>query len=78
MVKQISLLIQYSKKISNLLYKGKQKLIHWNEGYDYTSILSPIVQIILESYYRTLRGFANINWKKMDFFWFSFFFKKFF
>ena len=67
-LKQISLLIQYSKIISDLLYKGKQILIHCNEGYDYTSILSSIVQIILEPYYRTLRGFAVLIEKE----WISF------
>ena len=67
-LKQISLLIQYSKIISDLLYKGKQILIHCNEGYDYTSILSSVVQIILEPYYRTLRGFAVLIEKE----WISF------
>ena len=67
-LKQISLLIQYSKIISDLLYKGKQILIHCNEGYDYTSILSSIVQIILESYYRTLRDFVILIEKE----WISF------
>ena len=40
------------------MYNGQQVLIYCNEGFDYTCLLCSISQILLDPYYRTLKGFA--------------------
>ncbi len=40
------------------LIKGKNVLVHCSDGWDRTSQLSSLSQILLDPYYRTLEGLA--------------------
>lgn len=54
------------------LTEGNNVLIHCSEGYDRTSQLSAITQILLDKYYRTKRGFAALIEKDFVQFGFQF------
>ena len=54
----IHLLLKYATDIKNLLLKNETILIHGKEGTDRTSQLISLVQLLIEPYYRTIKGFA--------------------
>ena len=54
----IYLLLKNADLISKLLLEGNSVLIHCSDGWDRTSQLSSLCQILLDPFYRTINGFA--------------------
>ena len=54
----ISLLIGSSKRIAQLIDTGSSVLVHCSDGWDRTSQLVSIAQLLIDPYYRTMAGFA--------------------
>ena len=54
----ISDILLGSITVSNYLMKGINVLVHCSDGWDRTSQVCSLAQIILEPYYRTIEGFA--------------------
>jgi hypothetical protein len=47
-------------EVSEALHKGEAVLLHCSDGWDRTSQLASIAQILLDPYYRTFKGYAGI------------------
>ena len=54
----IYLLLRYADEISQLIQQNNSVLIHCSDGWDRTSQLSALAQILLDPFYRTINGFA--------------------
>jgi hypothetical protein len=54
----IYLLLKNADLISKLLQEGNSVLIHCSDGWDRTSQLSSLCQILLDPFYRTINGFG--------------------
>ena len=54
----IYLLLRNAYEISQLLQDNNSVLIHCSDGWDRTSQLSALTQILLDPFYRTINGFA--------------------
>ena len=54
----IYLLLRNAEEISQLLQGNNSVLIHCSDGWDRTSQLSALTQILLDPFYRTINGFA--------------------
>ena len=59
-LEHLSLLLQGTGDLVNSLQKGICCLIHCSDGWDRTSQLCSLVQICMDSHYRSLRGFAQV------------------
>ena len=64
----ISSLLLGSITVSNYLMKGVNVLVHCSDGWDRTSQICSLVQIILDPFFRTIEGFAILIEKE----WVSF------
>jgi len=53
-------IIQAGIRLSNIIEKGFSCLVHCSDGWDRTAQISGIAQIILDPYYRTVRGMIAI------------------
>ncbi len=54
-----SLVLKAAVKIAKLINKkGSSVLVHCSDGWDRTSQLCALAQIILDPYYRTIEGFS--------------------
>eukprot|EP01084_Bolivina_argentea_P205135 350491_1 len=68
--KHMAKIIQYSQKIANLIDKYKHSvLIHCTDGWDRTSQICCLTQLLLDPYYRTFEGFLILIQK--EWLWFS-------
>ena len=56
-LKHIGVILQGSLKLIELLEKGYPVLVHCSDGWDRTSQLTALAQLLLDPYYRTIRGF---------------------
>ena len=56
----IVILIESSFKIYNSIIKGNNVLVHCSDGWDRTTQLCSMSQILLEKRYRTIDGFINL------------------
>ena len=54
----VYLLLKYADEISKKLQDGNSVLIHCSDGWDRTSQLSSLSQILLDPFFRTINGFA--------------------
>ena len=54
----VYLLLRNAFEISKLLQENNSVLIHCSDGWDRTSQLSALTQILLDPFYRTINGFA--------------------
>jgi len=54
----IYLLLRNAEEISQLIQENNSVLIHCSDGWDRTSQLSSLAQILLDPFYRTINGFA--------------------
>ena len=54
----VYLLLRNAEEISQLLQENNSVLIHCSDGWDRTSQLSALTQILLDPFYRTINGFA--------------------
>jgi hypothetical protein len=59
-LEHLSLLLQGAVGIVESLQNGISCLIHCSDGWDRTSQLCSLVQICMDSHYRSLRGFAQV------------------
>ena len=59
-LEHVSLLLQGAVGIVDSLQSGISALIHCSDGWDRTSQLCSLVQICMDSHYRSLRGFAQV------------------
>ena len=49
-----------SERVASLLEKGEGVLVHCSDGWDRTAQVCATAQLIIDPYYRTLRGFATL------------------
>ena len=54
----VYLLLKNAEEISQLIQANNSVLIHCSDGWDRTSQLSALTQILLDPFYRTINGFA--------------------
>ena len=54
----VYLLLKYANEISKTLRNNNSVLIHCSDGWDRTSQLSSLSQILLDPFFRTINGFA--------------------
>jgi myotubularin-related protein 1/2 len=59
-LEHVSLLLQGAVGLVESLQNGISCLIHCSDGWDRTSQLCSLVQICMDSHYRSLRGFAQV------------------
>jgi hypothetical protein len=59
-LEHLSLLLQGAAGVVESLQNGISCLIHCSDGWDRTSQLCSLVQICMDSHYRSLRGFAQV------------------
>ena len=59
-LEHVSLLLQGAVDLVGSLQNGISCLIHCSDGWDRTSQLCSLVQICMDSHYRSLRGFAQV------------------
>eukprot|EP01124_Arcella_intermedia_P011204 TRINITY_DN17638_c0_g1_i2.p1 TRINITY_DN17638_c0_g1~~TRINITY_DN17638_c0_g1_i2.p1 ORF type:complete len:738 (-),score=162.99 TRINITY_DN17638_c0_g1_i2:120-2333(-) len=60
--------LQGSKKLAKLVERGKCILVHCSDGWDRTSQLVALTELLLDPYYRSLKGFGVLIQKE----WLSF------
>ena len=53
----LSSILSGSVKAANSIKEGKCILVHCSDGWDRTSQIASLVQLLLDPYYRTLKGF---------------------
>jgi protein tyrosine phosphatase len=56
----VFLIIEGAIHVARSLTQGKNVLIHCSDGWDRTSQLCALAQILLDPYYRTIVGFQNL------------------
>ncbi|EQC34005.1 hypothetical protein SDRG_08223 [Saprolegnia diclina VS20] len=57
-LEHITSILQGATEVASHLERGDAVLVHCSDGWDRTSQLSALAQIMLDPYYRTLEGFA--------------------
>ncbi|KAF0692063.1 Aste57867_16807 [Aphanomyces stellatus] len=67
-LQHISSIMFTASAISQLLCAGESVMVHCSDGWDRTSQLAGLIEVTLDPYYRTLRGFLEL----MDKEWCSF------
>jgi protein tyrosine phosphatase len=56
----VFLIIEGAIHVAKSLNQGKNVLVHCSDGWDRTSQLCALAQILLDPYYRTIVGFQNL------------------
>jgi len=56
----VFLIIEGALHVSRTLIQGKNVLVHCSDGWDRTSQLCALAEILLDPYYRTMVGFQNL------------------
>ena len=61
-------ILKYSCEIAEKIVKNKSVLIHCSDGWDRTAQLVSLSELLIDPYYRTIKGFAVLIEKE----WLSF------
>ena len=58
--KHVTMVVRGGIRIAQFLAEGEPVLVHCSDGWDRTSQLSALAQLILDPYYRTIDGFSAL------------------
>ncbi|OQR89922.1 myotubularin [Thraustotheca clavata] len=56
----LSSILVAAQKMSELMCKGESVMVHCSDGWDRTSQLAGLVEVLLDPYYRTIEGFLRL------------------
>ena len=59
-LKHVTMVLRGAVRIAQLLDAGEPVLVHCSDGWDRTSQLSALGQLLVDPYYRTIDGFAAL------------------
>nr|XP_027193612.1 myotubularin-related protein 2-like [Dermatophagoides pteronyssinus] len=67
--KNLSMILNASVKMANLLQNGKNILVHCSDGWDRTAQLASLCCVIMDSRFRTINGLLELI--EREFLWFG-------
>eukprot|EP00792_Barthelona_sp_PAP020_P006921 TRINITY_DN3084_c0_g1_i1.p1 TRINITY_DN3084_c0_g1~~TRINITY_DN3084_c0_g1_i1.p1 ORF type:complete len:580 (+),score=122.60 TRINITY_DN3084_c0_g1_i1:102-1841(+) len=59
-LKHVQLILSASRIGGHLLHQGHSVVVHCSDGWDRTSQVSALIQLLVDPFYRTIRGFAML------------------
>lgn len=59
-LKHIRAMLDTSCFIANAIYKGISVVVHCSDGWDRTSVVCSLAALMLDPYYRTIKGFQAL------------------
>ena len=68
----MSTLLRGALRVTDELMNGRSVLVHCSDGWDRTAQLVALAQLILDPYYRSIRGFCHLIQKEWCNFGFKF------